>query len=235
MSCAKSSAWTPLEFRLLNSAKEGTRRPTGPVNPKVGFIETLQAVKDHPHYASKLEGPYRGRGVATGFWHNGTGPSSAIAIVNPDGTVRLVEGSPDIGGTRASASQMLAEVLGITTDEVYPTVGDTDSIGFTSTTGGSNTTFKTGWASYEAAQDIVRQMRERAARIWECDVQDVKYEDAVLTHASDSEKTLTFKQMGGAPKRHGRPDHRPRWRQPQWPRTLDRRARRGCGSRSRHR
>ena len=41
----------PLEFRLLNSAKEGTRRPTGPINPKVGYIETLQAAKDHPHYA----------------------------------------------------------------------------------------------------------------------------------------------------------------------------------------
>jgi xanthine dehydrogenase molybdenum-binding subunit len=185
----------PLEFRLLNSAKEGTRRATGPVNPKVGFIETLQAAKDHPHYASKLEGPYRGRGIASGYWSKGTGPSSAIAIVNPDGTVKLIEGSPDIGGTRASSSQQLAEVLGISAEEVYPSVGDTDSIGFTSTTGGSNTTFKTGWASYEAAQDIVRQMRERAARIWECPVEEVKYANAVLTHATDPDKTLTFKQI----------------------------------------
>jgi xanthine dehydrogenase molybdenum-binding subunit len=185
----------PLEFRLLNSAKEGTRRATGPVNPKVGYIETLQAAKDHPHYASKLEGPHRGRGVASGFWFNGTGPSSAIAIVNPDGTVKLVEGSPDIGGTRASVSQQLAEVLGISAEEVYPSVGDTDSIGFTSTTGGSNTTFKTGWAAHEAAQDIVRQMRDRAARIWECPVEEVKYQNAVLTHATDADKTLTFKQI----------------------------------------
>ncbi len=185
----------PLEFRLLNSAKEGTRRATGPINPKVGFIETLQAAKDHPHYASKLEGPNRGRGVASGFWFNGTGPSSSIAIVNPDGKVRLIEGSPDIGGTRTSVSQMLAEVLGIPIEDVIPTVGDTDSIGFTSTTGGSNTTFKTGWSAYEAAQDIVRQMRERAARIWECEVGDVEYKDATVTHKTDAEKTLTFKQI----------------------------------------
>ncbi len=185
----------PLDFRLLNSAKEGTRRATGPINPKVGFVETLQAAKDHPHYAVPLEGPNRGRGVASGFWFNGTGPSSAIAIVNSDGTVKLIEGSPDIGGTRTSVSQMLAEVLGIPVEDVYPSVGDTDAIGFTSTTGGSNTTFKTGWAAHEAAQDIVRQMRQRAARVWECPEEEVNYQDSVLTHVTDSDKTLTFKQI----------------------------------------
>ena len=51
----------PLEFRLKNSAYEGTRAATGPVWPKVGFVETTQAAKDHPHYAAPLEGPYRGR------------------------------------------------------------------------------------------------------------------------------------------------------------------------------
>ena len=45
----------PLEFRLLNSAKEGTRRATGPVFQRVGFVETLQAAKDHPHYSAPLK------------------------------------------------------------------------------------------------------------------------------------------------------------------------------------
>ena len=34
-------------------------------------------------------------------------------------------------------------------------------------TGGSRVTFATGWAAYEAAQDIKRQMIARAAQIWE--------------------------------------------------------------------
>jgi CO/xanthine dehydrogenase Mo-binding subunit len=161
----------------------------------VGYIETLQAAKNHPHYSAPLEGPYRGRGVASGFWFNGTGPSSAIAIVNPDGTVKLIEGSPDIGGTRVSVSQQLAEVLGIPIEDVYPSVGDTDSIGFTSTTGGSGATFKTGWSSYEAAQDIKRQMIARAAKIWDCPLEEVTYQDGVLQHASDADKRLTFKQI----------------------------------------
>src|SRR3989442_1003592 len=185
----------PLAFRLLNSAKEGTRRATGPVFQRVGFVETLQAAKDHPHYAAPLEGPYRGRGVASGFWGNGTGPSSALAIVNPDGRVKLVEGSPDIGGTRASVSRQLADGLGIPIEDVNPSVGDTDSIGFTSNTGGSGVTFKTGWASYEAAQDVKRQMCARAARTWGCPVEEVEDRDGGVCHTKDADKQLTFKQI----------------------------------------
>ncbi len=192
---AEKLGMDPIEFRLLNSAKEGTRRATGPLMPKVGFIETLEAAKAHPHYSAKLEGPYRGRGVAAGFWGNNTGPSSAVATITPDGVVNLAEGSPDIGGTRASVAQQLAEVLGIPFEDVRPQVADTDSIGFTSNTGGSGVTFKTGWASYTAAQDIKQQMLERAAKIWDVSLDDVEYIDGVLQHKSDPELRLTFKQM----------------------------------------
>ena len=192
---AEKLGMDPIELRLLNSAKEGTRRATGPLMPKVGFIETLEAAKAHPHYSAKLEGPYRGRGVASGFWGNNTGPSSAVATITPDGVVNLAEGSIDIGGTRASVAQQLAEVLGIPFEDVRPQVADTDSIGFTSNTGGSGVTFKTGWACYTAAQDIKQQMLERAAKIWDVSLDDVEYVDGVLQHKSDPELRLTFKQM----------------------------------------
>ncbi len=184
-----------LDFRLLNSSREGVRRATGPLMPRVGFIETLEAAKAHPHYSASLEGPYRGRGIASGFWGNNTGPSSAVALVHPDGTISLTEGSPDIGGTRASVSQQLAEVLGIPVEDVRPQIGDTDSIGFTSNTGGSGVTFKTGLAAYTAAQDIKQQMIERAAKLWEVAVADVEYSNGVLQHKSDPELRLTFRQL----------------------------------------
>ena len=185
----------PLEFRLLNGAKEGTRRLTGPTFGKIGNLETLQAAKDHPHWNAPLEGSNRGRGVAAGFWFNGTGPASATASVNSDGTVSLIEGSPDIGGTRAALAMQLAEVLGIAAEDVRPLVGDTDSVGYTSMTGGSSVAFKTGWASYEAALDIRQQMVERAARIWDVDPELVEYENGVMSHKSDPELKLTFKEL----------------------------------------
>ncbi len=195
----------PLEFRLLNSAKEGTRRATGPLMPKVGLVETVQAAKDHPHYGTPLEGPYRGRGVASGFWGNGTGPASAMAMVNTDGTVSLVEGSADLSGTRVAFAQQLAEVLGIPAEEIKPTVGDTESIGFTSNSGGSGATFKSGWAVYEAGQDVKRQMIQRAAKIWDIPEEDVEYTDGVLQHKSDTELKLTFRQLAARQNATGGP------------------------------
>src|ERR1051326_1930909 len=43
----------PIEFRLKNAAKEGTRRVDGPVYPRVGLIETLEAAKKSEHWKSK--------------------------------------------------------------------------------------------------------------------------------------------------------------------------------------
>src|SRR5207249_7730804 len=157
----------PPEVRLKNGAHEGTRRADGPVYPRIGMIETAQATKEHPHYRAELHGPHRGRGVASGFWFNCGLKSSASASVNADGTVSLVEGSTDIGGSRTSIAMQLAEALGIRASDVRPVVGDTDAVGYTDVTGGSRVTFATGWAAYEAAHDIKRQLIDRAAQIWE--------------------------------------------------------------------
>ncbi|MBT97547.1 MAG: oxidoreductase [Dehalococcoidia bacterium] len=185
----------PLEFRVKNGVKEGSRRIPGPVLQQVGYMETLAAAMNSDHYKSKLEGPNRGRGVAAGFWFNGTGPACATGSVNADGTVSLVEGSPDIGGGRASMAMQMAEVLGIPAEDVHPMVGDTDAVGYTSLTAGSGATFKSGWASYEAAHDIRQQMIQRAARIWEVTADDVEYSNGVASHKSDPELKLTFKQL----------------------------------------
>ncbi len=186
-----------LEFRINNGAREGTRRANGIVNPVIGCVETAQAAKDHDHYASKLEGPYRGRGVASGFWINGAGAACATANVNYNGTVNLTIGSVDIGGSRPASAQQFAEVLGIPVEDVNPQVGDTDSIGYTSVTGGSGVAFKTGWASYEAAMDVKRQMTERAAKLWETSADEIELEDGVFQHKSDPELRMSFKDMAG--------------------------------------
>ena len=185
----------PLELRLLNGASEGTRQVTGLAFPRIGNLETIRAAMEHPHYTAPIEGPNRGRGVAGGFWFAAGGPSSAVASVNTDGTVSLVEGSADIGGTRTSVAMQLAEVLGIAAEDVQPQVGDTASIGYTSLTGGSAVTFKTGMACCEAAEDIKRQMVERAARIWDVPVEEVLYETGTVHHSSDPDLSMSFRDL----------------------------------------
>ena len=194
---ADKLGFDPIEFRLMNAAKEGTRRVDGPVFPRIGLVEVLEAMKDHPHYKAPLEGPNRGRGVAIGFWFNAGEASSVALSVNVDGTVGLTEGSPDIGGTRTSISMQAAEVLGIPVEDVHPSVVSTDEIGYTLGTGGSRVTFATGWAAYEAAQDVKRQMIQRAATIWDVDVDSVEMEKGEVRSKSDPELKMSFKELSG--------------------------------------
>lgn len=175
----------PLEIRLKNAAKNGTKALYGPTFSDIGLIETLEGAKNHPNLQAKL-GPNQGRGVAAGFWFNIGGESSATINVNEDGTVSLVSGSPDIGGSRASMSMMAAEVLGIDVEQVRPIVGDTASVGFTFLTGGSRVTFATGMAVCEAAEEVVKIMKGRAAKIWEIDYEAVEWKDGSAYPAGDN-------------------------------------------------
>ena len=185
----------PLEFRVKNGVVEGDRRPDGTRFAKIGNLEVLQAAKESPHWNAPLEGKYRGRGIASGFWGNGGLFSSATIDVNSDGTIGLITGSVDIGGSRAALAMQAAEVLGLRAEDVHPSVGDTDSVGETSVTGGSRTTFATGWAVYEAAQAVKQQLIERAAMLWETKAEDVEMVGGTFQRKSDTAQRMTFKEL----------------------------------------
>jgi len=198
----------PLEFRRINGAKEGTAQPAGPQFRRIGFLETLEAAKSSEHYQSPLPRPNGkpvGRGVASGFWFNAGLQSSATVSINLDGTANVVTGSVDIGGSRTSMAMITAEVLGLKAEEVYPLVADTATIGHTDVTGGSRVTFATGYAVYEAAQDAVRQLRERAATLWKVQPEDVVYQDGVLSCVNNGHEPMTLKELAAKVARAGGP------------------------------
>ncbi len=196
---AEKLGFDPIEFRRINGAKEGTAQPAGPQFGVIGFMETLDAAQNSDHYKSPKpaasDGKLRGRGVASGFWFNAGFQSSATVNMNSDGTANVVTGSTDIGGSRASCAMIAAEVLGLKAEEVNPVVADTDSIGHTDMTGGSRVTFATGTAVYEAAQDVVNQLKERAAKSWKVDVKEVVFQDGVVSCTSNGHESMNLKEL----------------------------------------
>ena len=172
----------PITLREKNAAKEGTKAAYGPTFKDIGYVETLTAAKNHPHYQTKL-GKNQGRGVASGFWFNIGGESSASMYVNEDGTVVLATGSPDIGGSRASLAMMAAEVLQIPIEKVRPIVADTSSVGYTFLTGGSRVTFATGMAVCQAADETIKDLKRRAAKIWDIAEDAVDWADGCAVPA----------------------------------------------------
>ena len=173
---ARTLGLDPIALREKNAAKDGTRAVYGPIWKDIGYVETLQAAKKHAHYAAPL-GPNQGRGVASGFWFNIGGESTAEVHINEDGTAVVVSGNPDIGGSRASMAMMAAEVLGIPVERVRPIVGDTSSIGYSFLTGGSRVTFATGMAVVQAAQEVVGELKRRAALILDVSPEAIEWRD----------------------------------------------------------
>ena len=184
----------PMELRDINAAQEGDRRSDGATHGSLAAREVITATSQHPHYRSEISDQDVGRGVAMGFWQNGGGESSAYANVHEDGKVTLVTGSVDIGGQRAALAMQFADTMGIAYEDINSLVGDTDTIGYTGNTGGSRTTFATGWAVYEAALDIRKQLEERVAKIWNLDPSVVHYDatDASL-HGPDGQ-IMSFRE-----------------------------------------
>ena len=173
---ARKLGMDPIEIREKNGAKSGTKTHYGPTHQNIGFLATLEAAKNSAHWKSPLK-PGQGRGIATGFWFNIGGESSAAVHVAEDGTVVAVSGSPDIGGSRASIGMMVAETLQIPAEKVRTIVADTASIGFTHVTGGSRVTFATGMAATMAAEKVVDQLKQRAAMIWDITPDAVDWRD----------------------------------------------------------
>ncbi|MBI3760049.1 MAG: xanthine dehydrogenase family protein molybdopterin-binding subunit, partial [Deltaproteobacteria bacterium] len=195
----------PLEFRTRNGAYEGTAQPAGPAFKKIGFVDTVAAIRNSEHYRSKLEGPNRGRGVASGFWFNGGLQSSATVNIHTDGTVSVVTGSVDIGGTRAAQAMIAAEVLGVSYDDVRALVADTDVSGHTDVTGGSRIALATGMAVFEASHDALSQLKSRAAKLWEKKPAEVAFKDGVFTAVGNGVPPLSLKQLATRLARTGGP------------------------------
>jgi CO/xanthine dehydrogenase Mo-binding subunit len=187
----------PIEFRILNGVRSGDRRSDNLPLPEIGFHETLEAARKHPHYTTPLEGANRGRGIACSYWGNHGGKSSATASVNVDGSISVLEGSVDLSGTRTTLGMQLAETLGISMDDIHVRVADTDAVAYTEGSYGSRTTFATGWAVYELGQKLKSILIERAAILWEVAPDQVRFTNGVFTleGSSTGENNMTLKEL----------------------------------------
>ena len=197
----------PIDLRLKNAAVKGTKTHYGPVFDRIGAIETLEAAKNSAHYKAPVKKGH-GRGVAMGFWFNVGADSSAASHVAEDGTVTVISGNPDIGGSRASLAIMAAEELGVDYEKVRCVIADTHSIGFNFVTGGSRVTFATGLAVVNATKAMINEMRARAAKIWNIDPEAVVWENGAARPAGDNAgrfEPLTIAQLAAQAGKTGGP------------------------------
>jgi CO/xanthine dehydrogenase Mo-binding subunit len=204
---AEAIGMDPLEFRLKNAAKEGTKAAHGPTYPRIGFVETIEAALAHDHYKTALPkgGNPKGRGVASGFWFNAGGESSAQVNITEDGNVVVTTGHPDIGGSRASIANITAELLGIDYNRVSVLIGDTATIGYSNLTGGSRVLFASAMVVTQSTEKVIEDLKKRAAMIWQTDADKVVWENGAARRVGGNDDVLTLEKLADQATQTGGP------------------------------
>lgn len=154
----------PLEFRLRNIVREGDEGPTGQVLSGVGLEECLLRAAAAIGWSERRPGPWRGKGLACGWWTTTGGSSGVYVKINPDGTVALNTGAAEIGtAALTGAAQVLAEELGVDLADIGVVSADTFSTPFDFGAQGSRTAFAVGNACRAAVAELRGQLFRLAA------------------------------------------------------------------------
>jgi CO/xanthine dehydrogenase Mo-binding subunit len=151
---ARELGTEPLEFRMLNCAREGELDVEGHSYLAARGAEVLEVLKRESGWGSALpEG--RGRGVAFAVRHIGVGKTSLKLIVEPTGDLIVQTGTVEQGmGIFTVLTRVVAVDLGIDLSRVRIERGDTDSVPFDPGVGASRTTHVVGGAVLDATRQL---------------------------------------------------------------------------------
>jgi len=182
----------PLEFRLRHCVRPegqpGARVtpsdsliPAQPIEGGVPFSSNLLAecLKDgakrigwkaRPNGPRKrlVNGKYRGMGLAACIYKTGQSQSASVVRLKADGSAELLMSISEIGqGAWTILRQIVAETLALDFEKVHGTFADTDTTPFAHSTSGSTTTFTSGLAAQQAAENAKQRLLEAAAKLLE--------------------------------------------------------------------
>ncbi|MFT9496098.1 xanthine dehydrogenase family protein molybdopterin-binding subunit [Anaerosolibacter sp.] len=200
---AESLNMDPTEIRLKNLIKEGEtslvsegiRLGSSTLHRCIEKGRELIGWKDK--YPRLEVGEHKVRALGMAVTMQGSGianidTASAEIRLNDDGNFTLLIGSTDMGtGSDTILSQMAAEILETTIDNIIVHAADTDISPYDPGSYASSTTYVTGMAVVKAAEDLKKQIVESGARILGVSVDEVEYNGLkIMTVNGDKEVTL---------------------------------------------
>jgi CO/xanthine dehydrogenase Mo-binding subunit len=201
-----------VEFRLHNAFKEGDPTIDRRNWIRIGLVECLEKLQQHPLWAERekqkeappeLAGWKIGIGVAAGGWPGGTEPTAAACRLETDGTITVVLGTVDLTGSDTSMALIAAEGLGLSVSSVNVSHDNTDTMPYSGGTGGSKTTYSMGPAVLAAAQDARNQILSIAADMLEASPEDLEIKDGNVNVKGVPGKNVPLSQVAAASMRFG--------------------------------
>ena len=154
----------PLEFRMLNCAREGDLDIEGHTYLDARGAEVLEVLKRDSGYSEALPpGSSRGRGVGFSVRHIGAGKTSLLLLLSADGNIDIHSGTVEVGmGIFTLLNRTVARDLGIGDERVRVSRGSTAAVPFDPGIGASRTTHIVGGAALDATRQLRADLEEAA-------------------------------------------------------------------------
>lgn len=199
----------PFVIRQRNIVHEGDVMPAyyGQVNTSCALDRCLQAVHDNIGWDEKYPvrdmGNGKVRAVGMGMAMQGSGITSvdvgsASLKINDDGFYTLSIGAADMGtGCDTILAQIAAEVLECPLDNVTVLGADTDSSPYDSGSYASSTTYVTGKAVEQCAEQLKQKICQVGAGLLGLDEREVVFAGDAVT-SEDGTQRATLAQIAAA-------------------------------------
>ena len=199
----------PFVIRQRNIVHEGDVMPAyyGQVNTSCALDRCLQAVHDNIGWDEKYPvrdmGNGKVRAVGMGMAMQGSGITSvdvgsASLKINDDGFYTLSIGAADMGtGCDTILAQIAAEVLDCPLDNVTVLGADTDSSPYDSGSYASSTTYVTGKAVEQCAEQLKQKICQVGAELLGLDEREVVFAGDAVT-SEDGTQRATLAQIAAA-------------------------------------
>ena len=199
----------PFVIRQRNIVQEGDVMPAyyGQVNTSCALDRCLQAVHDNIGWDEKYPvrdmGNGKVRAVGMGMAMQGSGITSvdvgsASLKINDDGFYTLSIGAADMGtGCDTILAQIAAEVLDCPLDNVTVLGADTDSSPYDSGSYASSTTYVTGKAVEQCAEQLKKKICQVGAGLLGLDERAVVFAGDAVT-SEDGTQRATLAQIAAA-------------------------------------
>ena len=199
-SIAAKLGMDPVEFRLKNVPKTGDRIVGVAKLRDASLGETIRLAAEKIGRGKVKLGKNQGIGIATGSWIEGSGPGGgAVVKINEDGTATVLIGKVDYGtAPRFGIPMIVAEELGIPTEDVTVLNVDTDACPWDAGTVGSRSMLVSGNATRLAAIDARNQLLRMAARQLEASPDDLEIKDKQICVKGTPAKSISLASVANA-------------------------------------
>ena len=186
------------EFRLKNLITDGDALLNGQELADAGiFAKAFDAVEERAPWAERAREPYTGVGIAATVWLTNSQPGSVILKLNEDGRLGVITGATEngSGAVAMGVTQIAAEELRISPDQVVVSMPDTDTSPYDAGSQGSRTTHVVGRAVGKAATELRQKIYEIAATMLEAAVEDLELVDGGVTVKGSPGTKLTLAEI----------------------------------------